>query len=129
MQSNGRAGLCSGGGAVMESSPGARGSAEPAIKRAFTELDRLLRGEVTQTASLRRGAIDVDPVRLSLVAIVLSMVYGACMGTFALFSARSGRAKGGQRGIVSPGTELWVIWPLDWVDCTSPFNTDSRPLL
>ncbi len=76
----------------MESSPGARGSAEPAIKRAFTELDRLLRGEVTQTASLRRGAIDVDPVRLSLVAIVLSMVYGACMGTFALFSARSAGA-------------------------------------
>jgi len=78
----------------MESSPEARGSAEPAIKRALTELDRLLRGEVTQTASLQRGAIDVDPGRLSLVAIVLSMVYGACMGTFALFSARSGRAKG-----------------------------------
>jgi hypothetical protein len=76
----------------MESSPGVRGPAEPAIKRAFTELDRLLRGEVTQTASLRRGAIDVDPGRLSLVAIVLSMVYGACMGTFALFSARSAGA-------------------------------------
>ena len=76
----------------MESSPKALGSAEPAIKRAFTELDRLLRGEVTQTASLQRGAIDVDPARLSLVAIVLSMVYGACMGTFALFSARTASA-------------------------------------
>jgi hypothetical protein len=55
----------------------------------FAELDRLLRGEVTHAASLQRGAIDVHPGRLSLVAIVLSMVYGACMGTFALFSARS----------------------------------------
>ena len=43
----------------MESSPGARGSAEPAIKRAFTELDRLLRGEVTQTASLGEGKGDI----------------------------------------------------------------------
>jgi len=76
----------------MESSPKSLGPAEPAIKRAFTELDRLLRGEVTQTASLQRGAIEVDPGRLSLVAIVLSMVYGACMGTFALFSARSASA-------------------------------------
>jgi len=57
----------------MESSPGARGSAESAIKRAFGELDQLLRGEVTQTASLQRGAIDVDPGRLSLAASVLSL--------------------------------------------------------
>src|SRR5271157_6249681 len=27
----------------------------------------------------------------------------------------------GLMGIVSPGTELWVIWPLDWVDCTLTF--------
>ena len=45
----------------MESIPKAAGSAEPAIKRAFTELDLLLRGEVTQTASLQRVAIDVIP--------------------------------------------------------------------
>jgi hypothetical protein len=37
---------------------------------------------------LRRGAIDIDPVRLSLVVIILCMVSGACMGSFALFSAR-----------------------------------------
>ena len=76
----------------MESSPAARGSPGPAVKRAFAELDRLLRGEVTHTASLQRGAIDVDPGRISLVAIVLSMVYEVCMGTFALFSARSASA-------------------------------------
>ncbi len=76
----------------MEGSPGVRGSAESVVKRAITELDRLLRGEVTQAASLQRGSIDVDPGRLSLVAVVLSMVYGACMGTFALFSARSASA-------------------------------------
>ena len=72
----------------MESNPGNVGSNEPAINRALGELDRLLRGEVTRSTALERGAIDVDPLRLPLVAIVLSMVYGACMGTFALFSAR-----------------------------------------
>ncbi len=39
----------------MESSPDARGSPEPAIKRALTELDRLLRGEVTQHRCLAAG--------------------------------------------------------------------------
>ena len=73
----------------MESKLGTNNSREPAIRLALTELDRLLRGEVTHTASLERGAIDVDPLRLSLVAIVLSMIYGSCMGTFALFSGRS----------------------------------------
>jgi hypothetical protein len=56
----------------MESSPGVRGPAEPAIKRAFTELDRLLRGEVTQTASLQRGAIDVDSHTLNLKEVGLA---------------------------------------------------------
>jgi hypothetical protein len=54
----------------------------------FADLDRLLRGEATTVSSLRRGAIEVDPVRLSLVVILLCMISGACMGTFALFSAR-----------------------------------------
>jgi hypothetical protein len=72
----------------MENVPSTQKSAQPAIKRGFDELDRLLRGEATGPASLRQGAIDVDPIRLSLIVIILSMVSGACLGTFALFSAR-----------------------------------------
>jgi hypothetical protein len=60
----------------------------PGFLTGFADLDRLLRGEATTVSSLRRGAIEVDPVRLSLVVILLCMISGACMGTFALFSAR-----------------------------------------
>jgi hypothetical protein len=49
------------------------------------ELDRILRGELTQVSSLQRGGIDVSARRLSLVIVILGMVYGICMGTFALF--------------------------------------------
>jgi hypothetical protein len=49
------------------------------------ELDRILRGELTQVRALERGGIEISPWRLSLFIVVLSMVYGACMGTFALF--------------------------------------------
>ena len=62
----------------------------PGFLSGFADLDRLLRGEATTVSSLRRGAIDIDPVRLSLVVILLCMISGACMGTFALFSARGG---------------------------------------
>ncbi len=75
----------------MESGPVGGASREPGIKRAFSELDRLLRGEATRAAELQRGAIGVDPLRLSLDSIALSMVYGACMGSFALFSTRNVR--------------------------------------
>ena len=51
----------------------------------FQELDRLLRGELTGVSSLRSGGIEISPWRLSACIIVLAMVYGACMGTFALF--------------------------------------------
>ena len=73
----------------MEAGPGKSKARGPGIRGAFGELDRLLRGELTNISMLERGVIDIDPGRLSLVAIVLSMVYGACMGTFALFSTRS----------------------------------------
>ncbi len=51
----------------------------------FRELDRLLRGELTGVSSLRSGGIEISPRRLSACIIILAMVYGACMGTFALF--------------------------------------------
>lgn len=52
--------------------------------RWFTELDRVLRGETTRMDSLEAGTIRVPLFGLSLISILLAMVYGACMGSFAL---------------------------------------------
>src|SRR4051794_35784643 len=51
----------------------------------FTELDRLLRGDLTRVSSLQGGGIAISARRLSVTIILLGMVYGICMGTFALF--------------------------------------------
>lgn len=48
------------------------------------DLDRILRGEATRLSALERGTVDVAPVGLGVVIVVLGMIYGACMGTFAL---------------------------------------------
>lgn len=48
------------------------------------ELDRILRGEATQLAAIRQGTIDVPAAGLSVVIMVLGVVYGLCMGVFAL---------------------------------------------
>jgi hypothetical protein len=58
----------------------------------FKELDRLLRGELTGVSSFRGGGIDTSPRRLSACIIILAMVYGACMGTFALFQMKGPNA-------------------------------------
>ena len=47
-------------------------------------LDRVLRGEATRPADLARGAVDVPLGPLSVVILALAVVYGACMGAFAL---------------------------------------------
>lgn len=53
--------------------------------RAWIELDRLLRGEATRLSALRTGAIEVPMGGLATVIMALGVVYGACMGTFAVF--------------------------------------------
>jgi hypothetical protein len=59
------------------------------VAASISELDRLLRGELTSLAALRREGVAVAPRRLSYVIIGLAMIYGVCMGSFALFRARS----------------------------------------
>ena len=53
--------------------------------RWLRDLDRILRGDATHPSTLGRGTIDVPVGGLSLVLIALGMIYGACMGSFALF--------------------------------------------
>jgi hypothetical protein len=72
----------------MESTSSTQDTKGTPVRRGFAELDRLLRGEVTGPASLERRPIDIDPIRLSGVVLLLAMISGACVGTFALFSAR-----------------------------------------
>jgi hypothetical protein len=47
-------------------------------------LDRILRGEATRLADLRRGTLDIPLGGLSLVILVLGAFYGACMGVYAV---------------------------------------------
>jgi hypothetical protein len=54
----------------------------------LVQLDRILRGEATRPTALRRGMIELPAGGLSVVLIGLAMIYGACMGCFALFSSR-----------------------------------------
>ena len=51
---------------------------------AFKDLDRLLRGEATRLGALERGHIEIDQSRLPWLIIGLGVLYGACMGCFAL---------------------------------------------
>jgi hypothetical protein len=54
----------------------------------FGDLDRLLRGELTGVSALRAGGIEISPRRLSICIVFLGMLYGICMGTFALFRVK-----------------------------------------
>src|SRR5438874_251547 len=61
-------------------------------------LDRILRGEATRPAALRGGRLELPALGLAIIAILLGMFYGLCMGSFALIS---GRAWGWQQMLAS----------------------------
>lgn len=52
---------------------------------AWKDLDRILRGEATHVTNLKRGMIEVPATGISVVLVLLAMVYGVCMGCFAVF--------------------------------------------
>ena len=54
---------------------------------AFQDLDRLLRGEATKLGALKSGHIDINQTRLPWLIIGMGVLYGACMGCFALANA------------------------------------------
>lgn len=52
----------------------------------LSELDRIIRGEATRPQALREGGgIDISPGGVSTIILVLGLIYGLCMGAFALF--------------------------------------------
>ncbi|MBI3866112.1 MAG: hypothetical protein HY290_29895 [Planctomycetia bacterium] len=52
------------------------------------DLDRILRGEATNLEALREGRIEVPVVGLSFVILVLGLITGSCVGSFAVFRPR-----------------------------------------
>ena len=59
-------------------------------KRGFihwvTELDRILRGETTSLASMRKGMLELPVAGLIVVLLGLASIYGFCMAFFGLFN-------------------------------------------
>jgi hypothetical protein len=49
------------------------------------QLDRILRGEATRPDDMAEHNIPISISGLALVILLLAMIHGACMGTFALF--------------------------------------------
>lgn len=49
------------------------GGNKPGVTGWLGELDSLLRGELTRVSSLRRGGLELNPARLSVVIVVLAM--------------------------------------------------------
>lgn len=50
----------------------------------LAELDQLLRGEATRPAALKSDKLEISARGLALVAVLLAMLYGACMGSYSL---------------------------------------------
>jgi hypothetical protein len=57
------------------------------MRRWWVDLDRILRGEATRLSALRRQTIEIDVGGLSMVLGFLAVLYGACMGCFALLKS------------------------------------------
>lgn len=53
-------------------------------------LDRILRGEATRRTALETGQIEVSVRGLTVVLILLGMLYGLCMGSYAVVTGKGG---------------------------------------
>jgi len=52
--------------------------------RWWKALDRVLRGEATKVSALRSGKVDLPVAGIVVLLLILAMLYGTCMGTFAI---------------------------------------------
>ena len=55
--------------------------------KSFRQLDKILRGDATQLPSLQQGKIEIDTSGLSMVLLLLGMVYGLCVGSYAIIQS------------------------------------------
>ena len=56
------------------------------MKNAIRALDKILRGDATRLPLLRQGTFDIPAGGLLGLIVVLSMIYGACMGSSAVIT-------------------------------------------
>jgi hypothetical protein len=54
------------------------------MEHALKDLDRLLRGDATRLTALKQGKIEVEEGKLPWIILGLGLMYGFCMGCFAL---------------------------------------------
>ena len=59
--------------------------------QSFKQLDNILRGQATQLPSLEQGQIEIPLKGLSLVLLLLGLVYGVCMGSYAMIHGNDDR--------------------------------------
>ncbi len=53
------------------------------------QLDQIMRGDATRISVLREGRIEMPVGGLSIVVILLGVIYGLCMGSFAVIRTAS----------------------------------------
>ncbi|WP_145247119.1 hypothetical protein [Aeoliella mucimassa] len=56
----------------------------PFLSQKLGELDRLLRGDATRPSQLTSDQLQISARGLAIVALILSMFYGLCMGSYSL---------------------------------------------
>ena len=54
------------------------------FRESLFQLDRILRGDATRPELLKRAEIEIPIVGVSITVICLAVIYGACMGVFAM---------------------------------------------
>lgn len=52
--------------------------------QSFKQLDQILRGQATRLPDLRKGQVDIPVAGISFVILLLAVIYGLCMGSFAM---------------------------------------------
>src|SRR3989337_2088951 len=58
--------------------------AEFSMMNWLTQLDRLLRGDVTRAEELREGKLEINASGMAVLIVVLGMIYGLGMGSDSL---------------------------------------------
>ena len=67
-----------------ESNDDRNGASRSGIAYWLYELDRILRGEATRPDEVEQADIKIPVIGISVVVVVLAVIYGFCMGIFAL---------------------------------------------
>jgi len=74
----------------------------------FRQLDEILRGDATRMSQLSEGRINIPVTGLSIVVIFLGIIYGLCMGTFAVI--RTGGSEDALMQLLASSVKLPLLF-------------------